>query len=141
MSARVHFRINSPKVIHQIFDTEVVIVNLETGNYYSLRGAGIDIWRYLEAGRSCDQIMAAFDSDTGRTEKIDILLHQLETEQLIAATENMTAEAAATPPKSPFVDPTFEKFSDMRDLLLLDPIHELDESGWPKNRPPLAEEK
>ena len=31
--------------------------------------------------------------------------------------------------------PVLEKFTDMADLLLLDPIHEVDESGWP-NIPP-----
>jgi hypothetical protein len=25
-----------------------------------------------------------------------------------------------------------QKFTDMQDLLLLDPIHEVDESGWPR---------
>ena len=43
LSALVRYRINSPKVIHQIFDTEVVIVNLESGNYYR-------IWK-KEAGK------------------------------------------------------------------------------------------
>src|SRR4051812_39702151 len=41
-------RINSPKVIHQVFDTEVVVVNLETGNYYSVTGSGIEAWQGLE---------------------------------------------------------------------------------------------
>ena len=25
----------------------------------------------------------------------------------------------------------FERFTDMQDLLLLDPIHDVDETGWP----------
>ena len=51
------YRINSPKVIHQIFETEVVVVNLESGSYYSVEGAGIEIWRLLGAGHSDDQIL------------------------------------------------------------------------------------
>jgi hypothetical protein len=27
-----------------------------------------------------------------------------------------------------------EKYEDMRDLLVLDPIHEVDEGGWPTRR-------
>ena len=27
--------------------------------------------------------------------------------------------------------PSLEKYSDLQDLLLIDPIHEADESGWP----------
>ena len=31
----------------------------------------------------------------------------------------------------PFVPPTLEKYTDMQDLVLLDPVHEVDERGWP----------
>jgi hypothetical protein len=30
-----------------------------------------------------------------------------------------------------FVAPVLHKHTDMQDLLLLDPIHEVDETGWP----------
>ncbi len=30
-----------------------------------------------------------------------------------------------------FVQPTIEKYSDMQGLLLVDPIHEVDATGWP----------
>ena len=34
--------------------------------------------------------------------------------------------------KSPFVSPSLNGYSDMRDLLLIDPIHDVDEGGWPE---------
>ena len=33
--------------------------------------------------------------------------------------------------KTQFEFPIIEKFTDMQELLLLDPIHEVDEKGWP----------
>jgi len=33
--------------------------------------------------------------------------------------------------RPPFTKPELHKFTDMQDLLLFDPIHEVDESGWP----------
>ena len=33
--------------------------------------------------------------------------------------------------KLTFEHPTIEKYDDMQELLLLDPIHEVDEDGWP----------
>jgi hypothetical protein len=33
-----------------------------------------------------------------------------------------------------FTAPALEKYNDMQDLLLLDPIHETDEQGWPVRR-------
>ena len=134
------YRINSPKVIHQIFETEVVVVNLETGSYYSVEGAGIDIWRMLEAQRSDDEIVSAMTlNSNGSTatdaENVRAFLREVAEEALVVSDENGAAaqsnglhavrQISSEPPR-------LRKFTDMRDLLLLDPIHELDESGWPQ---------
>ena len=37
-------------------------------------------------------------------------------------------------PKPAFDPPRLEKYSDMQDYLLIDPIHEVDEPGWPAKR-------
>ena len=142
------YRINSPKVIHQVFETEVVVVNLETGTYYSVEGAGIDIWRMLAAQRTTDEIVSAMtQNDNGsaaaNAETIRAFLGQVADEALIVPDENgangrselgslpAARDLAAQPAR-------LRKFTDMRDLLLLDPIHELDEAGWPQ-RPPKIE--
>jgi coenzyme PQQ synthesis protein D (PqqD) len=137
----VHFRINSPKVIHQIFETEVVIVNLETGIYYSVRESGIDVWRGLDAGIAPEQIIGAFAA-VGTEKKVKEFVEELEREQLII---RIDSEKEPEPDKTlslpaAFVLPVLEKFTDMREMLLIDPIHELDEGGWPK-RMPSPEEK
>jgi len=31
----------------------------------------------------------------------------------------------------PFVSPSFTTFTDMQDIILLDPVHEVDTQGWP----------
>lgn len=36
---------------------------------------------------------------------------------------------------STYTRPEFEKFDDMADQLLLDPIHQIDERGWPQSKP------
>ena len=41
----------------------------------------------------------------------------------------------------PLAAPVLNKYSDMQDLLLLDPIHDVDEeAGWPTNKPNLENE-
>ncbi len=37
-----------------------------------------------------------------------------------------------------FEAPKLEKFTDMQDLVLLDPVHEVDDVGWPAARPDAA---
>lgn len=72
------------------------------------------------------------------------LVEELVTEGLL-----VTGEAAAVAPESPpaapvgerppFVRPILQKYTDMADLLLLDPIHEVDEQGWPHPRARMGE--
>jgi hypothetical protein len=38
-----------------------------------------------------------------------------------------------------FKPPLVNKYTDMQDLLLLDPIHEVDEKGWPESKSPEQE--
>ena len=34
-----------------------------------------------------------------------------------------------------FEAPSLEKYTDMQDLVLLDPVHEVDQTGWPRQQP------
>ena len=44
------FRVNSPRVMHETIEGEVIVIDLTTGSYYSLRDASAEIWREIEAG-------------------------------------------------------------------------------------------
>lgn len=137
----VRYRINSPKVIHQIFETEVVIVNLETGNYYSISGSGIEAWRQVEAGFSAQEIADQLAAIGGPAEKLKTFVEELEREGLIVPhAEQVQPAPDAQPAMTSVSSPVLEKFTDMREMLLIDPIHELDESGWPRPAP-LPEQK
>ena len=43
------------------------------------------------------------------------------------------AEPSAT--RRAFAEPRVETFSDLQDLFLVDPIHDVDEAGWPHAKP------
>jgi hypothetical protein len=138
------FRVNTPQVTHETLDGEVVIINLDTGIYYSTNGIGAAIWRLLDTGVSVEQIVSTMTKCyTGDPQEIETevktLVDKFQQESLIvaddgaqtAATNGTVAafkEAAELPP---FASPILQKYSDMEDLLLLDPIHDVDETGWP----------
>ena len=44
------FRINRPNVVGESFEGEVVIVNLDSGCYFSLLGSATTLWLQLESG-------------------------------------------------------------------------------------------
>ena len=143
-----HFQVNSPNVIHEMIDGEVVLINLETGSYYSIDRVGAIIWDYLEKGLNSDQIEAAilaqYDGEQSEIAAgIQQLFDALQAEQLIVPGEAASANenlSDVNPAVDGQVKPSFEapelhKYTDMEDLLLLDPIHDVDESGWPNTNP------
>ncbi len=141
MSARTVFQINRPQVISQILDGEVVVINLQTGSYYSLTGAAAAIWDALERGAAAaqvtDSLAARFtDCDAGLENIVDGFIKELQGESLIVPAQNIGLAASgvlkgASVAPSKFVRPALKKFTDMQELLLLDPIHEVDATGWP----------
>ena len=132
------FRINAPKVISEPMDSEQVVINLENGCYYNLNEAGALIFRLIEAGYATEEITStiakAFGGDREKIAgEVSGFLTALLTEQLIIASESAQerAELAITNGLGAFTTPGFEKYADMQDMLLLDPIHEVTEAGWP----------
>jgi hypothetical protein len=134
----VRFQVNTPNVIHETYDTEVVIVNLESGNYYSVLRASADIWNLIAHGATAEETIQAlaqsYAGERGAIERgVNDLIAQLQSEGLIVPAQNPPAPAnwELKQANVVFETPALQKFSDMQELLLLDPIHQVDESGWP----------
>lgn len=134
--------INKPHVISEVVDGEAIIVNLESGAYFSLRGTGGTIWNLIEQGFGLDDIQKQFveqydgDPATMQTAVVQ-LIDELEAEKLVTVqpvNNGLPCHREANHPeekRQPFEKPVLDKYTDMADLLLLDPIHDVDESGWP----------
>jgi hypothetical protein len=147
--APVRWRVNQPSVVHEILDGEVVLINMDTGSYYSLDGIGADAWALIEIGAATTneivgEISRRYDGDPLEVKQAVVrLIEELRQEGLIVADGTGAVEPTATPAglnhkeaeKRKFEAPTLQKYTDMQELLLLDPIHEVDDTGWP-NRPP-----
>lgn len=141
----MRYKINQPTVIHEDFDGEVVIINLDTGSYYSIERAGAAIWNSLEnAPAEITLIEEVIDRYTGNRDEIEMavskFLAELERESLIVSVTDqemdkreVLAESNHQPQASKlaFDGLTLHKYTDMEELLLLDPIHQVDETGWP----------
>ena len=136
------FRVNSPNVIHETIEGEVILIDLKTGTYYSLRDAGAAIWESLESGADEGEALVALGlryegSGEEMRDALRGLLAELEGEGLIRRDDD-SAAIAERPlhsrnggPKAPFRAPALEKHTDMQDLILLDPVHEVGAQGWP----------
>jgi len=145
--ASKRYRINSPHVVAETLDGEATIVDLENGTYYALNQSGSFVWDSVVSGADADDVVTAFASayDLERDEAagvVDDLIRRLADQKLVVeaqeATQNgngaVTDQSAGQngdTPVQPYVAPELSTYTDMQELLLLDPIHEVDESGWP----------
>ncbi len=147
MATTRSYKINIPRITSQTIDDEVIIIDLQNGNYYSLTQAGAGVWSGIEDNRFSDEIAAGVAARYGGEPEIiknsiEQFLDTLLSEELIVVNESREIDdfAAALPAAASnglplFAPPSLQKYTDMQDLLLLDPIHEVDETGWPMLKP------
>jgi hypothetical protein len=137
----VTYRVNSPQVISETVGGETIIVNLASGHYFSLQGSAVDVWEGIERGESAEAIVLQLEQryeapDGEISAAVTSLLDDFVAAELLVAEANgvavgpiaLTQEAAE---RTPFVAPSFNTFTDMQDIILLDPVHEVDTQGWP----------
>jgi hypothetical protein len=134
------FRIDAENVVHETIDGEVIAIDLGNGSYYSLSGCGPVVWALLGSGASaseiCTALEARYEAEPGAIEAAvsDLLERLRESELIVTANENVAVSAWAEQngSRETFVPPVFERYTDMKDYFLLDPIHEVSPAGWPK---------
>jgi hypothetical protein len=128
------WRPRRPDVIDEAFDGEAVLVHMGTGCYFSLNATATAIWALLQDGRSAAAIVASLGWELSQ---VEAFIERLHAEELV---EEAEVDAGATRVVDPPTDeePVLQRFSDMQDLLMLDPIHDidLDGDGWPVTRAP-----
>jgi hypothetical protein len=143
-------RIPAKGVAADILDDEVVIVNLTTGHYFSTDGAGCEVWKLLAAGvpvgevagtlRSrysdgLDNIDAYVDQIVGKVLEMGLMVVDDGSDPDTTATTDATDVLGPAAEGRTFLPSLFLGFDDMESLLLLDPVHEVDDKGWPHAAP------
>ena len=139
--------VNAPSVVSEIIDGEVVIVHLTSGHYCSSDQSGAVLWGWIEEGRTAGEIVqlasSRYDAPPAEiaaamTAFLDRLIH----EGLVHETptnEHASVDDGRREPPEPcirerFASPELHVYTDMHDLLMLDPIHDVEDAGWPTAR-------
>jgi len=125
-------------IIFEQFDTETVMINLKSGHYFSMNPSGQRIWDLLRHWPTLEEILLALGPEERAGKSgiqnevaafLDTLVEQGLTERVPQRPDGLpplTRDAAAD-----YAPPQIQVFTDQKELLLLDPIHEVDEPGWP----------
>lgn len=124
----------APGVIYEAAKGEVLIIHLAFGSYYALNLLGSLVWNRLIEGDSLDTILDRLAAtDAARSAELvgaaKEFVAQLESEGLLLPVRSAGAAPATDAEFERCVAaglPTFQRFTDMADVLLADPVHEID---------------
>jgi hypothetical protein len=120
---------NRAAVAAKVIDGEAIILDVTRGAYYSLDGAGAVIWTCIEQGHSVGAITrilgAHYEGTPDRLrQEVVALTDHLQREGLVIPAGGAAAPSEEPPPpesRQSFVPPQLHKYTDMGDLLALDP--------------------
>jgi hypothetical protein len=149
---KTRYRQRGAPIIHDTIDNETIAINQLSGTYYSLEGAAAVAWQMLRDGASVPDIAwrleSMYDVQSGPLQdSVAAFVRELLAEELIveaahgldgAAGGNGLGPAAADlpadatdGPRPPFAGLRLQRYNDLEVMLLADPIHEVDDTGWP----------
>jgi len=135
MSPDKRMKINGPSTIFDQSDGQTVIINLVTGHYFRLDEPSSRLWERLKDSPSCASLLASCRNADELAAKLPAIIDELNSHGLIVLADIADGKADEKPGDWRFEGFALEKFTDLEDILGLDPIHEVDpELGWPHAR-------
>lgn len=129
-------------VTHERLDGDVIAIHLETGAYYTFDGVAAECWEGLAAGVPTEVIASTLGAQFGVDansvlQDVTAFVSDLEKEHLVVDEPEDARPSTTTifelhdTGARTYAAPVLQRYDDLEDLLLLDPIHEVDDAGWP----------
>jgi hypothetical protein len=141
---------NQPRIALESIDGETIIIDFETGLYYSARNEAYLVLEMILAGFSTDDIINFCTHHSKQSLQVIKPLVEaylsllLEAQIVIPATDipsptvkqevDATLADHAIWSSGTFNPPVLESYKDMQEILLLDPIHDTNNKGWPEKK-------
>lgn len=129
--------LNQPTCVLEIIDEEAIIIHGEKYSYYNLPPQSTLIVQSLFDGFTLEEIFTFNELNNEIKQEIILLIKKMMDEGLLV--QSSIVKEKTSPYKlminEPKQDIYIEIYTDMKEMLELDPIHEADETvGWPKKK-------
>ncbi|GHV57727.1 hypothetical protein FACS1894182_07370 [Bacteroidia bacterium] len=132
------YSINKKKMFCDIADNFAIVINSETGIYYGINNFGTSVFEYLLRGSSPEAILDELNKLPGVPADIEqrlaAFIEELKAKEIIIeGAETVKNEIAINPEFASADEFKLEvsEYADAQELLLADPIHDVDEElGW-----------
>ena len=132
------YKIDSKNISWERVDDEVIAIQLETGRYYNLLSTSAEIWSLLAEGTTIESLSRTFSKLFPGNEsiliEIESFIQECTKAKLLLNDQEIKTELIdhkILTSLDTWVTPQLIEYSDLQDLILVDPIHDVKESGWP----------
>ena len=133
------YKLNEEKMFYDYADGQAVVINYQTGMYYGMNLLGSAILDRIIAGKNVDEILTAVKAlpqcPPDIAERVHNFVAELLDKEIIVCGPSVSggAEPLAKEIAEDGFDLKLDMFAEMSDLLLADPVHDVDMNvGWPK---------
>lgn len=133
------YKLNEEKMFYDYADGQAVVINYQTGMYYGMGLLASAILDRIVAGKDVEEIIKAVkmlpQCPPDIAERVHDFIKDLQEKEIIV--DGPAATGGAEPLANELAEDGFDlkldMFAEMSDLLLADPVHDVDmEAGWPK---------
>lgn len=131
------FKLNEEKMFYDMAEGQAIVINFTTGMYYGTSSLGSAVLDALLAGAAVEDVCKAIQALPGcpadMEEQLKAFIAQLQEKEILVSGESTGAACALD--ASHLADGfalTVDEFAEVQDLILADPVHDVDvEQGWP----------
>jgi len=138
------YRVRDKNVVSEIIDEEAIIMDLNTGSYFSSDGPGALIWDGIvcgfEAAQIKERVHQAFSAEPAELNKdFENFVASLVANRLVDVSHKIISSGLDWSMPLPadrrgYDPPVLKKYDDLQNLAMLDPIHDVEEAGWPNRK-------
>lgn len=144
IDGRSTFQIDRARIQFERFEDETVLINVENGFYYSISRSGSELLQLLDSGYQVAMLVGIMVDDSVDSVHYSALITRFVEDLILEGILIETFNSPTTNQSIDIVRPLYsstegfeplilEKFDEVSDLLLIDPIHMVDQQqGWPK---------
>ena len=131
------YKLNESKMFADVTNNVAIIINSETGIYYAINNCGSVVFQSILDGCSKQSILEVLkkfaNCPSDIDQKLNIFIDELLQKEIIV--EGETSDNNPTFDEDVIIKDNFEmkvsEYADAQEMLLADPIHDVDEEeGW-----------
>lgn len=132
------YKLNEEKMFFDVAENQAIVINFTSGIYYGTNHLGSAVLERLLNGVAPEAVLKALktlpDCPDAMEAELTAFIEKLKAEEILI--EGPTAEGGEEAiPQEALADGfelIVEAFSEVQDLILADPVHDVDvEQGWP----------